>query len=145
MRSLSLIAETVGSSLEELSLIGCSQFEPHAIEQLVQNCPRLRRLELYRVTQDYLLVERLLLSSPFLDLGYFYLLYCAGTGHQPVSREDREAARRIWEHRGQEQARAAELRQQATGARFRRWSIFSGRSDAAERGLAQPLNQSFET
>lgn len=143
MKIFDVIVDAVGKSLQELSLINCSQLEPYAIESLVARLPNLRRLELYGVTQDWLLVERLLLVSPFLDLGYFYLLYCASTGQEPITSPEREAARRMDElsWREPEQLGLEEEQLRTQEGRFRRWSILSRRADATERGvqLSQPL------
>jgi DNA-directed RNA polymerase subunit RPC12/RpoP len=54
----------------------------------VRHLPMLRRLEIYGVTQDYLVAEDLLAVRPDLDLGVFYLMYCASTGQNVETGEN---------------------------------------------------------
>eukprot|EP00808_Paulinella_micropora_P024401 g75260.t1 len=65
--------------LKTLLLIECSGIDPYLLLDLVHYIP-LERLELYEVTGDFSLAGRLKAIRPELELGFFWLQYCAVTG-----------------------------------------------------------------
>eukprot|EP00808_Paulinella_micropora_P024122 g6237.t1 len=66
-------------NLRSLLLTECTGIDPYLLLDLVHHIP-LERLELYRVTNDYVLAPRLRAIRPGLNLGFLWLQYCAATG-----------------------------------------------------------------
>jgi len=68
-------------NLRELRLTGCEHIQnPWIFPDLVRAMPYLRRLELFGVTHEYGIVNPMLDARPKLDLGLFWMEYCAENG-----------------------------------------------------------------
>jgi len=67
-------------NLEVLLLTGCKRIHPDHIVTHVSKLQFLRKLELYRVTEDFSIIDRILAARPWIDLGFFWLQYLARTG-----------------------------------------------------------------
>eukprot|EP00457_Paulinella_chromatophora_P001640 gb/GEZN01001642.1/.p1 GENE.gb/GEZN01001642.1/~~gb/GEZN01001642.1/.p1 ORF type:complete len:806 (-),score=132.93 gb/GEZN01001642.1/:489-2858(-) len=80
-------------NLKTLLLTDCTGIDPYLLLDLVHHIP-LDRLEIYHVTQDYALAGRLRAIRPTINLGFFWLQYCAVTGLR-VSEEGEQAVCRF--------------------------------------------------
>ena len=68
-------------NLRELRLTECSHItNPWLFPEVVKSLPYLRRLELFGCTSEFGIVAPMLAARPKLDLGLFWLEYCAENG-----------------------------------------------------------------
>jgi len=68
--------------LEVLLLTGCSQIHQKAVIAALPFLPKLQKIELFGVTEDYSVAEFLKKKYPWLDLGMFWLQYLASIGKE---------------------------------------------------------------
>jgi len=67
-------------NLEVLLLTGCKRIHPDHIVVAVSKLQFLRKLELYKVTDDFSIIDRILAARPWIDLGFFWLEYLSHSG-----------------------------------------------------------------
>jgi len=68
--------------LEVLLLTGCAKIHHKAVVESIPFLPKLQKIELFGVTDNFAVAEFLKAKYPWLDLGMFWLQYLASIGKQ---------------------------------------------------------------